>query len=479
MKRASSTTKGSAAVTASDPIAAMADAMQQLCAVNADVQPLIPALCHRLFAAERAELWLSDAPGTFRLAQEAGLSGEPLGTRLSSFPSRENAALVSVSAEAQEFGARTGLTHLTALPLTAGGRHLGGCACYSSGEVPAERLRWWNLFADVATVVLGNSLSAQSNEQTITKLSLLFEATRLLNSTLDLGELLELILKIARTEVKADRGTVFMVDRNARELWSIVASGLDHQEIRIPFGHGVAGRVAETGNVVNVTNAYTLDYFDPSFDRRFNYRTQALLCMPIRHRSGEIVGVIQLLNRVSGDQFTDADVDFLSKLSAHIAMALENARLHREMLEKQRLERDLALARNIQRGLLPEAPPVVPGFEIAVANQMCYDVGGDYYDFLNLGPHTLLLVIADVEGKGVASALVMSNLQATLRALVMHLHSLEVLALSVNDMICADTRRQKFMSMFLGLVDTRGNKLHYVLINEVCTYSTWIELVNA
>jgi len=303
---------------------------------------------------------------------------------------------------------------------------------------------------------------AKDLEKQVQQLSLLFEATRLLNSTLDLAELLDLILKIARSEVKADRGSVFIVDNKAKQLFTVVASGLDRQEIRIPFGTGVAGKVAESGEMINVADAYTLPYFEQSFDQKFNYRTRSLLCMPIRHRTGEIVGVLQLLNRTSGDQFTDEDIDFLNKLSGHVAMALENARLHKEMLEKQRLERDLGLARNIQRGLLPEAPPVVPGFELAVINEMCYDVGGDYYDFLSLGPHTLLLVVADVEGKGVASALVMSNLQATLRALVMHLHSLEVLALSVNDMICADTRRGKFMSMFLGLVDTRGNKLHYI-----------------
>jgi sigma-B regulation protein RsbU (phosphoserine phosphatase) len=315
---------------------------------------------------------------------------------------------------------------------------------------------------------------AKDLEKQLTQLSLLFEATRLLNSTLDLAELLELILKIARTELKADRGSVFVLDRKtsnrrdrtadagAPELLSIVAEGIQRQEIRVPLGTGIAGRVAQTGEIINVADAYDLAYFEPTFDQKFGYRTRSLLCMPIRHRSGEIVGVIQLLNRMEGDRFTDDDVEFLSKLSGHIAMALENARLHHEMLEKQRLERDLTMARNIQRALLPEEPPTVPGFEVAVVNEMCYDVGGDYYDFLSLGPGTLLLVVADVEGKGVASALVMSNLQATLRALVMHLHSLEVLALSLNETLCLDNRRGKFMSMFLGLIDTRSNKLHYI-----------------
>ena len=316
---------------------------------------------------------------------------------------------------------------------------------------------------------------AKDLEKRVSQLSLLFEATRLLNSTLDLGDLLELIMKIARTELKADRGSVFVLDRKTQlveppagqtpeppELWSILADGIGREEIRLPVGVGIAGRVAQTGEIINVPDAYELPFFDRSVDQKLGYRTRSLLCMPIRHRTGEIVGVIQLLNRTTGGPFTGEDVEFLTNLSGHIAMALENARLHKEMLEKQRLERDLALARNIQRSLLPEAPPVIPGFEVAVVNEMCYDVGGDYYDFLSLGPHTLLLVVADVEGKGVASALVMSNLQATLRALVMHLHSLEVLALSLNDMLCADTRRGKFMSMFLGLIDTRTHKLHYI-----------------
>src|SRR5205085_7213859 len=165
--------------------------------------------------------------------------------------------------------------------------------------------------------------------------------------------------------------------------------------------------------------------------------------------------------------FTAEDEEFLMKLSGHMAMALENARLHREIVEKQRLEKEMALARGIQRSLLPEAPPVVPGFEIAVMNEPCFEVGGDYYDFLHLGPQSLLLVIADVEGKGVGSALVMSNLQATLRALVMHLHSLEVLAVSLNEMMFNDTKSEKYLSCFLGLVDTRRSGLHYINCGHV------------
>ncbi len=438
----------------------------------------IPATLTEEFAAGRAELWLWDESS--RSAYLTHSSGREAAHRHDYAPRGEGAVgkvaeartaihnlpLTQFGGDDQEFSKRTGFARISAYPLAARDRLLGVLAIYSTQEPGEELRKWWEVYAEVCSVAVQEALAAQESQKTITQLSLLFDATRLLNSTLDLGELLDLILKIARTEVKADRGTVFLVDRKKGEIWSIVASGLERQEIRVLLGHGVAGKVAETGEAINVADAYTLPYHDRSFDEKFGYRTTSLLCLPIRHHGKEIVGVIQLLNKAGGP-FTADDEDFLNKLSGHMAMALENARLHREALEKQRMERELALARSIQRGLLPDEPPVVPGFDLAVSNQPCFECGGDYYDFLNLGPQSMLLVVADVEGKGVSSALVMSNLQATLRALVMHLHSLEVLTLSLNEMIYHDTKSKKFLSIFLGLVDTRGRGLHYINAGHV------------
>ncbi len=439
----------------------------------------IPTILVAQFGAARGELWLWDeSSGSAYLTHAAGLNASHrrdyrnpgqglIGSILQSCQMEENVDLVARNGDMAEFVALTQLSHASAYPLLGKGRLVGVLVAYTQSAVPDAQLEWWQLYAEISSVAAQDALAAQESLKTITQLSLLFEATRLLNSTLDLAELLDLILKIARTEVKADRGTVFLVDTKHKQLWSIVASGLDHQEIRVSFGKGVAGKVAETGKPINVEDAYTLEFFDRSFDQKFGYKTKSLLCLPIRHHTGDIVGVIQLLNKITGPRFSNEDQEFLSKLSGHMAMALENARLHREVVEKQRLEKELALARGIQRSLLPEAPPVVPGYDIAVMNEPCFEVGGDYYDFLNLGPQSLLLVVADVEGKGVSSALVMSNLQATLRALVMHLHSLEVLTLSLNEMICNDTKSQKFLSMFLGLVDTRRNGLHYINAGHV------------
>lgn len=431
----------------------------------------VPALLWKDFDAARSELWLWDESGTGSgyLTHSAGADASHRKDYISIgagvlgrvAQKRSGEYNVPLSVTDVELG-QAQLTHLSVFPLIAGKKLVGVIANYTEGPATDDVVSWWHAYSEIAGFAVSRALSTEESQRQIQQLSLLFEATRLLNSTLDLAELLELILRIARTEVKADRGTVFLVDKQKKELWSIVAQGLESQEIRIPFGRGVAGHVAETGEMLNVADAYELSFFDRSFDQKFGYRTKSLLCLPIRHKSGEIVGVLQLLNQTVDGKFTKKDEEFLNKLSGHMAMALENARLHREALEKQRMERDLAVARQIQRSLLPEQPPALQGYDIAVLNEPCFECGGDYYDFLNLGPQTLLAVIADVEGKGVGSALVMSNLQATLRALAMHLHSLEVLMLSLNEMIYNDTKSEKFLSCFLGLIDTRRNGLHYI-----------------
>ena len=300
----------------------------------------------------------------------------------------------------------------------------------------------------------------------VEELSGIVEATKRLNSTLDLAELINIILQIATRQTGADRGTVFLVDRARDEIWSLVGLGLEQQEIRLPASKGIAGWVASHGETVNLSDAYQDPRFEPDVDRRFGYHTRGLLSLPIHNKDGEIIGVLQLLNKRAGE-FTPGDESFLRALSDHVALALENAQLHRERLAKQRMERDLALARSIQEGLLPESPPQLEGFQIAVSHRSSQMVGGDYYDFVPMGPDTMLAVVADVEGKGVASALVMANLQATLRALVPHVHALERLMVTINRMILEDTRAKKYLSMFVGLLDQRHRALHYINCGHV------------
>jgi phosphoserine phosphatase RsbU/P len=307
------------------------------------------------------------------------------------------------------------------------------------------------------------------------ELSSIIEATKKLNSTLDLGELISIILQIATRQTGAERGTVFLVDRERNEIWSLVGLGLEQQVIRLPADRGIAGWVAQEGSAVRLENAYLDPRFEPDIDRKLGFKTLQLLCLPIRNEAGAIIGVLQLLNKQEG--FGDEDEAFLDALSAHVALALEKAQLHRERVEKEKMERDLALAREIQAGLLPDAPPAFPGVEIAVSHRASQMVGGDYYDFLPVnmeGGDALLLVVADVEGKGAASALVMANVQATLHALADHVEPLEKLPATINQKILMGKRAAieqgratKYLSMFLALVEPGGRSFRYVNAGHV------------
>ena len=312
-------------------------------------------------------------------------------------------------------------------------------------------------FARIAAVALGHS----EQQQAVQELSAILEATKLLNSTLDLPELLNIILGLSTRLCGADRGTVFLLDRKHDELWSIKGLGLGRYEIRLPIGRGIAGWVARHGEVVRTEDAPADPRFDPTVDRDLGYRTQELLAVAIRNKDDQIVGVLELLNKRTGP-FSAADEKFLHHLSIYVATALENARLHRDMLAKQQMENDLVLARSVQRALLPEQPPKLDGLEIGIGYKPSLMVGGDYYDFMRLKPDSLLLVIADVEGKGMASALVMAGLRASLHSLATHVHSLEDVVKSVNGMMVLDTGGQKLLSMFAAIIDERRRVLHYI-----------------
>lgn len=293
------------------------------------------------------------------------------------------------------------------------------------------------------------------------RLAFLVEAAKVLNSTLDLFELLELILRMTTEQTGADRATLFLVDAERGELWSWIAQGLERREIRLPMGKGLAGWVAERGEAVNLEDAYSDPRFDSAFDGVHGYRTRSILVMPVKARDGHVVGVLELLNKPGG-AFNEADIACLDGISSHAAIALENARLHRESLERQRLENELELARSIQTSLLPDAPPPLPGFDVAVRYEACSHVGGDYYDFIPIDTQALLFVIADVEGKGVSSALVAAGVQATLRALTRHVHALEDIAFHLSESIRTSARGGRYLTLFLGLLDARSRAIHYV-----------------
>ena len=215
------------------------------------------------------------------------------------------------------------------------------------------------------------------------------------------------------------------------------------------------------GETIRIEDAYGDPRFLQKFDTASGYRTRSMLCMPIRNKTGEIIGVIQLLNKIHGT-FGAEDEGFLQSLTVHIAIALENAKLHATVVDQQRIRTELALARQIQRNLLPPPPERWHRYRIAAMAETCFEVGGDFYDFLTVSPTTMAAVIADVSGKGVSSALVMSTMQATLRAMLVGVHSFERLLSRMNEVIHDYTNGRMFVTLFLALLDSEGSKLHYI-----------------
>jgi HD-GYP domain-containing protein (c-di-GMP phosphodiesterase class II) len=146
----------------------------------------------------------------------------------------------------------------------------------------------------------------------------------------DLNQLLPLILDEAATVVGADRCTLFILDREKNELWSKFAQGAE-EEIRVPAGKGIAGAVAQTGVTVNIPDAYADERFSGAYDQASGYRTKSILCVPMRHAKGEVVGVLQALNKKNAEVFDSEDEELFLALGGQAAAAIQNALLLEEI----------------------------------------------------------------------------------------------------------------------------------------------------
>jgi K+-sensing histidine kinase KdpD len=186
------------------------------------------------------------------------------------------------------------------------------------------------------TFVLELGRNALAAKNKLDRLSLLIEASKIVNSAIELDKVLTLILDVAAQSIGADRGTLYLIDAAQNELWSKVAQGSNMVEIRLPIGKGLAGYVAKTGETINIADAYKDPRFNPEIDRKSGYKTHNVLCMPMRNKDNAIVGVFQFLNKRDGP-FTSDDESFIDALSVHAAIALDNARMAREMVQSERL----------------------------------------------------------------------------------------------------------------------------------------------
>jgi sigma-B regulation protein RsbU (phosphoserine phosphatase) len=173
--------------------------------------------------------------------------------------------------------------------------------------------------------------------------------------------------------------------------------------------------------------------------------------------------------RPSGAAFSEEDCDFAQTLGRQALTALETVRLHRIRVEKQRQDREMQIAREIQQSLFPSGLPDVPGFELAAESQPCQEVGGDHYDLIPLPHGRLAIAVADVSGKGAPASILMASVHATLRALA-GTAAPDVLMARLNRFLLESTQENKYVTLFYGELDPGSRRLTYVNAGHVPPY---------
>src|SRR5688572_10434175 len=166
----------------------------------------------------------------------------------------------------------------------------------------------------------------------VKKLTLVKEIGQALSSSLDLDRLLSLIMEKITLLMQADRSTLYLVSDDGQDLWSkILQAGGEVLNIRLKVGEGIAGWVAQSGETVNIPDAYNDRRFYPAVDLRSGYRTRSILCMPMRNPQGVTIGVIQVLNKADGP-FTADDEALLGALASQAAVSIENSKLYHSVV---------------------------------------------------------------------------------------------------------------------------------------------------
>ena len=286
----------------------------------------------------------------------------------------------------------------------------------------------------------------------------ILDVTRQLARPFDLNTMLEQVIEAGLTVLDADRGTVFLYDADVDELFATVATGMD--KIRIPAGRGIVGECARTREVINVPDCYADNRFNPDVDRQTGYRTRCLLTVPLIGYDETLVGVLQVLNKKEG-VFTEVDERIATALGAQCAVALQRARMLKDLVAKEKMERELAVAREIQMRVLPQEVPILPGYDIAGWSRPADETGGDIYDIIGLPEGRVVLLLGDATGHGIGPALSVTQVRAMLRVCIRLGAGFHDAFRHINDQLVDDLSSNRFVTAFLGALDVAAHRVEY------------------
>jgi len=304
---------------------------------------------------------------------------------------------------------------------------------------------------------------------TIDKLRMLLDISKTISRSLDLDEVLNLVMDTLDSLIPYDAAGIYLVkcsqplaewDGTPDETCVFHTQAVrgydidDLQELHLKMGEGLIGHVAVTGK------PYVSH--DVGQDRRYinaRSRTQSEMVAPIVSNN-EVIGVFDLESDEL-DAYTNDDLEVLLLLASQVAIIIEKVMLHEQLIEKQRLETQLEVARQVQLQLLPPRDPQLEGYDISAYNFPTEEVSGDYYDWVRIYDDQIGMVIADVSGKGVPAALLMAFLRASLRAATHIGYAPHISMSKVNYLLWESIERNQFVTAFYGILDATNRTLAY------------------
>lgn len=310
-------------------------------------------------------------------------------------------------------------------------------------------------------------------------LTLLDKTGERITSDVDIEGTLEIINEFIVETARAESGAIFIMDESGEFLTAKSVVGLfppihaktDYvltrpkhlkamlQRDKVAIGEGLIGRVAAEGRPLLIVDAAEDSRVPDVANSYVKMRSVMITPLKIRDR---ILGVFAVVNKRGDDEsFTESDMNLMMALADQAAVTVDIWRLYQEMARKHRIDQDLRLARDFQRLLLPEETPEIPGFDVAAFNETALDIGGDYYDFLDLGGDRWGIVIGDVSGKGIPGALVMAMVRASVRTEAMRSQSPKEVLRNVNRRLLGDTSDNTFITMTYGVLDTEARTLRF------------------
>lgn len=284
-----------------------------------------------------------------------------------------------------------------------------------------------------------------------------------LYSEVNLGLLLEKITAGIRGYLACAEASIFIYDSEKEELIFETATGEKARELKkivLKKGQGVAGWIAAKRRSVIIDDCGLDRRHTSAVDKKTNFQTRSLLGVPVL-MAGRLLGVLEAVNKKKG-KFTRADLRLLDKMAAFLAIPLQNAVLIRQMLENEKIEKELQIARTIQQSFLQQDPVIFPGLDIAFLNIPSSKVGGDYYEIMPLNERQIVFSINDVAGHGIPASLLMAVFRSSFIHHLRYSGDITATIGYLNRLLAETTEANLYVTSFTCRIDTTGGDLEYI-----------------